>query len=358
MLKVLGYPILAIGLVMGLQTFIPTAPAPFVPAAINDEIARLPPKDAVPAPRLETAIIAPKPVPASTPRTRFVQSASSVASSSASITVAPWRTAVVSFQGTANTQDAVTSTTAANVADRYELARNIQRELKRVGCYYGEIDGSWGVGSKRALTTFMDRVNASLPTSEPDYILLALIRAQPAAACSVPCPQGQTYANDGRCVPNAILAQARRNGVSDTRASATTAAAANTRVAWMAEVRPSAGGATNLPPPAPLIGRMSIGGPRPPEGALSTEFPRRYQAGTAAPGEAAADVVEIPASGATYTTASLTDAENAASAPAEGAIPPIVVPASPRVVKAKPTRRYEPSTRSVHQIFMHPLGSM
>lgn len=333
MLKALGYPVLAVGLVMGLQTFIPTAPAPFVPAAVDEDIAFLPPKPSVTAQRAETPIVAPRPVPVI--RWRTASTASPAANATASITVKPWRTAVVSFDA-ADSKSTATTATAATVADRYQLARSIQQELKRVGCYLGEIDGSWGLGSKRAVAAFMQRVNASLPITEPDYILLALIRAQPAAACSAPCPQGQAYAADGRCVPNAILAQStRRNGLPVPRAAAS---AAEAHVAWTVEVRPSAGAASNLPPPAPLFGRMSVGGP--------TAVASRPNA------------ADTPADGATYTTASLTDDGNAAAALEPGAVLPEVIPPPARSAKPKKATRSEGRTRSVHQLFMHPLGRM
>lgn len=366
MRKALGYPILAVGLVMGLQTFIPTAPAPFVPAPIDEEIAFLPAKEPAAAPRVQPAIVAPRPVLATSLRAKPVQIAGNVATGSASVTVSPWRTAVVAFHGTGDTQTAITSTTAASGADRYELARNIQRELKRVGCYFGEIDGSWGAGSKRALSSFMDRVNASLPIGEPDYILLALIRAQPAAACRVPCPQGQTHASDGRCVPNAILAQAmKRNGVADVRTPAP--AATDTHVAWVAEVRPSAGGAPNLPPPAPLIGRMSIGGPRP-DAALSAAAPHSPGARTAEIGDAAAGYLTNGGTGTSGAPAVIPQYGEAQDLPrpddantsVDGGVPlPAVVSTPQRTLKApKPSRRYVSRARSVHNLFTHPLGRM
>jgi hypothetical protein len=367
MQKVLGYPVLAVGLIMGLQALIPTSPAPLVPAPVDKEIAFLPPREPAPAPRVQQAIVAPRPVPAIAPRAKPVQAASNTGA--ASVTVAPWRTAVVTFQGTGDTQTAITSTTAASNADRYELARNIQRELKRVGCYYGEIDGSWGVGSKRALTAFMDRVNASLPISEPDYILLALIRSQPAAACSVPCPQGQSHASEGRCVPNAILAQAmRKNGGTDVRSGAPMPAAPDTHIAWTAEVRPTAGAAPNLPPPAPLIGRMSIGGPRP-DAVSSTASPPGFRARTAeltgtATGEldgggayAPRVSTSVPQDGAEQNLPPLPDGANTS---VDGAVPlPAAVAAPPRETRApKPSRRYVSGSRSVQNLFTHPLGRM
>ena len=53
---------------------------------------------------------------------------------------------------------------------RRELVRDLQRELKRVGCYDGEISGTWSPGSKKAMGAFTERVNATLPLEEPDYI--------------------------------------------------------------------------------------------------------------------------------------------------------------------------------------------
>ena len=99
----------------------------------------------------------------------------------------------------------LTSSKPTTPEARADLVRDLQRELKRVGCYDGEIDGSWGGGSKRAMGHFTDRVNASLPVEEPDYILLTLVQGHKAAACGQTCPAGQMLSGD-RCVPKAVLA--------------------------------------------------------------------------------------------------------------------------------------------------------
>jgi hypothetical protein len=52
--------------------------------------------------------------------------------------------------------------------DRDTLARELQKELKRVGCYVGEVNGAWSPSTRRAMKMFIDRVNASLPVEEPD----------------------------------------------------------------------------------------------------------------------------------------------------------------------------------------------
>ncbi len=93
---------------------------------------------------------------------------------------------------------------------RRELTRDLQKELKRVGCFDGEVNGTWSSTSKKAMSAFMDRVNATLPVEEPDYILLTLVQGHAALACGKGCPSGQGLSNDGRCQPQSILAQTAR----------------------------------------------------------------------------------------------------------------------------------------------------
>jgi hypothetical protein len=85
------------------------------------------------------------------------------------------------------------------------LAQQLQRELARVGCYDGEINGVWTPATRRALKAFMDRVNAALPTEAPDRIQLALVEAARERVCGAACPAGETVA-EGRCIPNVVLA--------------------------------------------------------------------------------------------------------------------------------------------------------
>ena len=47
-------------------------------------------------------------------------------------------------------------------ADRLPLALQLQRELARVGCYDGEINGVWTPTTRQALKAFLDRLNAVL----------------------------------------------------------------------------------------------------------------------------------------------------------------------------------------------------
>ena len=96
-----------------------------------------------------------------------------------------------------NPRSVGTSKAGGEIAQR-ELTRNLQKELKRVGCYDGEINGSWSPASRRAMKAFTDRVNATLPIEEPDYILLTLVQGHSAEACGAGCPADQVLAKEDR----------------------------------------------------------------------------------------------------------------------------------------------------------------
>jgi hypothetical protein len=94
--------------------------------------------------------------------------------------------------------------------DRDGLARQLQRELKRVGCYEGEITGAWNAQARKAMKAFTEHVNATLPVDQPDYILLRLLQGHPQRACGAPCPAGQSESGEGRCLQNGTLANSAR----------------------------------------------------------------------------------------------------------------------------------------------------
>jgi hypothetical protein len=131
---------------------------------------------------------------------------------------------------------------------RHKLVLAIQQELRRVGCYGGRLDGSWDYALKNAMKEFTDRVNATLPLDEPDYIQLTLIQSESDGICSA-CPAGKSLSASGRCA-----------GLSDT-----VRAVAATRQ----EVLPWKANALYKPVPGtvrysePLPGRMAIGAPVP-----------------------------------------------------------------------------------------------
>ena len=67
--------------------------------------------------------------------------------------------------------------------DTEALIREIQHQLKRVGCYEGAVNGKWSAQLRAASKAFADRVNARLPLDRPDYVLLRLTEAHEGRAC-------------------------------------------------------------------------------------------------------------------------------------------------------------------------------
>lgn len=147
--------------------------------------------------------------------------------------------------------------------DRDSIGRELQKELKRVGCYDGELNGAWTTSTRQAMKAFTDRVNATLPTDEPDSILLTLVQAYQDKVCGKPCPDGQGLSDAGRCVPNAILARTNKKGVP---APVVAAAPADKPVPAITGWSTTTTAATTPPAgTAPTEGRMALAGPTTPE---------------------------------------------------------------------------------------------
>jgi putative peptidoglycan binding protein len=163
-----------------------------------------------------------------------------------------------------------TSPRAAEIPkDRDTLARELQKELKRVGCYEGELNGIWTPATRRAMKAFTDRVNATLPVHQPDAILFAMVQGHQDKVCGKPCPSGQGLSDEGRCLPNVILAKGFKKGPPAPAiagwSTVTTASAAAPTPAF-----PSVAG------PSPAEGRMALDGPtEPPLQSARTPTTRR-----------------------------------------------------------------------------------
>jgi uncharacterized caspase-like protein len=65
-----------------------------------------------------------------------------------------------------------------------QMTERVQKELKRVGCYSGEVDGKWGEGTRDALQSFADESNLVLSTSEPTEVALNILGASKEGVCS------------------------------------------------------------------------------------------------------------------------------------------------------------------------------
>ena len=114
-----------------------------------------------------------------------------------------------------------------------ELTRALQRELRRVGCYDGELNGGWTPDTRKAMKAFMSRVNAAMPVEQPDSILLSLVQGHGDRACGIACPAGQALADDGRCLPAVFLAHAAKSGPPRTaNSSAAAPSPASVAISW------------------------------------------------------------------------------------------------------------------------------
>jgi hypothetical protein len=156
-----------------------------------------------------------------------------------------WRPVVTAV---GESQDRLSSVQPEDEYARVELVRDLQRELKRVGCYDGSTDGQWTTRTKRAMGVFTDRVNAVLPLGQPDYVMLSLVRGQHSEVCGKTCPSGQALADD-RCMPSAILAHRDKSSPNDAKMISASSAPISANTAT---------------PSGPAFeGRMSMGGPMP-----------------------------------------------------------------------------------------------
>ena len=72
---------------------------------------------------------------------------------------------------------------AARPSDRSSLTRALQADLARAQCYDGPVNSLWTTQTKEAMRRFTLAVNAQLPVSEPDDILLALLESNSGAKC-------------------------------------------------------------------------------------------------------------------------------------------------------------------------------
>jgi hypothetical protein len=75
--------------------------------------------------------------------------------------------------------------TVTSLADnaRRTMTRDLQGELRRLGCYSGPVDGRWSGDVVASLRVFTGAVNAALPVDNPDYALLALARSHQPGVC-------------------------------------------------------------------------------------------------------------------------------------------------------------------------------
>ncbi|CAN7623641.1 caspase domain-containing protein [Mesorhizobium amorphae] len=82
--------------------------------------------------------------------------------------------------------------------DSGELALSTQRELARIGCLTGQVDGKWGAASQKALINYAKRQGIKLASVEPTGDLLKGLKTIRARVCPLFCADGME-AREGRC---------------------------------------------------------------------------------------------------------------------------------------------------------------
>gem|GEM_PF-5751836 len=82
-----------------------------------------------------------------------------------------------------------------------DLARPLQRELKRLGCLSGSVDGIWGSGSRAALSRFVRKSGFRLNRREPTEAALRAAQDKPDDYCApARCRNGYHHNNQGSCI--------------------------------------------------------------------------------------------------------------------------------------------------------------
>ena len=81
------------------------------------------------------------------------------------------------------------------------LARDIQRELKRLGCFAGDADPAWTSKANEALARYLKATKQSLPNEGLTPNFLDRLKGAPARTCPSPCGAGEKFAG-GACVSN------------------------------------------------------------------------------------------------------------------------------------------------------------
>lgn len=87
--------------------------------------------------------------------------------------------------------------------NRRRLTTILQKQLKRVGCYQGKIDGQWGRGSAGAVKRFNKYAKTTLPSNEAYKASIGELISRPSRVCPLIC-RGGFIKRGGKCVRKAV----------------------------------------------------------------------------------------------------------------------------------------------------------
>jgi hypothetical protein len=85
---------------------------------------------------------------------------------------------------------ALPADTGRTTINPVDLARSVQSELKRVGCFSGNADGDWNAASRKSLDQFNKYAPATLSTKAASSDALDALRARTSRVCPLVCDHG------------------------------------------------------------------------------------------------------------------------------------------------------------------------
>ncbi|MGH6825054.1 caspase family protein [Methyloceanibacter sp.] len=147
------------------------------------------PQPSVPAPGTDSRVIAVEPAGGGTNSAPATTSASDP--SQAANAAAPEEATKLATAETTGAEEATPEAAKATEAplpqgaSRQELAQDMLVELKRIGCYFGSINGNWGARSQLALERFNRQAVLELPLDEPQQASLDTLKAWKGPRCAI-----------------------------------------------------------------------------------------------------------------------------------------------------------------------------
>jgi hypothetical protein len=78
-----------------------------------------------------------------------------------------------------------------------QVAQDMQRELKRVGCFSGKVDGSWGAQSRKAVERFNEAAKLELQAENPNAQDVPKVKNFPGIVCEQVASQSSGSRSSG-----------------------------------------------------------------------------------------------------------------------------------------------------------------
>src|SRR4029079_1978577 len=83
----------------------------------------------------------------------------------------------------------------ADLSKSVDIAKSVQGELSRVGCFTGSVDGRWNAASQRSLALFNQHAGTKFAAKLASLDALDAIKLKPSRVCPLICDHG--YKADG-----------------------------------------------------------------------------------------------------------------------------------------------------------------